>query len=577
MSYLLESLGRGLLSRLTDAFSAHLPRPAAPLPELIRRHAEMPTSLDTAVQLGAAHLRELHLTDASSAFEHALRLDSGARVAMLGLACVWDERGHLDRSLDWLRRAAHADPQDPAVQFAIGFCHERLGEDVRAAEHYERANALCPTLRNALERRGALAIRGGRWDAAAGMYAALAELEPQNIDNLLTLGAIELNAGRAQAAIERFQQALLVEPEAAADALDTAAVFETDTNLRSALDACEQLVQAYPGAPELRVHLADLYVRCGDDQAAVAQYRAALRLRPDLLEATIKLGTQHLRQRRYLEAAECFNRAAELNDRLLTAFVGLGVAQAAAGRPLDAQATFDLAVSLAPNTTLLFAETTRLHRRAWGGAATGAAAFRNVAALECAETDTELDQIVDVYERTARRCPQCAELPYRLGLLLRQMGQLQRSIDALRTAVRVNPSFSKAQIKLGAVLREAGCHEEAAAAFDRAVRLNADGVEVHYQLGLLFAQRGQFEALAEDYERQFDDLGGDFAFRYTLLLGLQNIGMVDRAAATWDLLCAMVRHPDGQPLLCDAQAAESSSSPALPVTRFRGRRPRRRF
>lgn len=563
MSFLLETLGRGLLGRLTDAFRCHWPRETGPLRDLVRMHECMPTSLDVALRLGAACLREMHLADARAAFEAALRLDPKAAKAYLGLACVYDERGRLDEALRCLREAEGLDASDPAVAFAIAFCHERLGEDAEAARGYESANRLCPTLRNALERRGALAVRAADWPAAAAHYRALHELDPQNMDVLLGLAAIELQRDEHESAVELFQRAVLVEPQADERMFERGDELETESTLAGAIAHGEQLVSRYPGLPEFHLQLGDLYVKSGDDTAAVREYRAALAVQPDLLEANIKLGTQHLRMRRYFDAAESFNRAAELNDRLLAAFVGLGVAQRAAGREDDAWGSFDLAVSLAPNSTLLFAETTRLHSKAWRLNRETAGDGGSLTALECADSDDDLLGVLEHYEETAREHSACAELPYRLGLLRRQMGEFDEAIEALRAATRINPVYCKPLIKLGVSLREAGRNDEALACFDRAMRLNPDGVEVHYQLGLLFAQRNQFDMLVERFELEHDERRLDLPLRQNLLLALQNIGMVDRAAATWDLLCEMTRER-----LDAADALESGDSRISP----RGRR-----
>lgn len=557
MSFALEALGRGLLGRLTDAFHSYWPKERLSIPELEKLCAEMPTSADLAERLGAAQLRSMHLVHAQTAFDRALSLNRGSRLARIGLACVWDERGRIEESLRWLGGVGRSDPKDPVTAFALGFCRERLGETAAAEADYRRACKLCPTLHNAWERRAALAARAGRWDVAADAYRELVDLAPESTDYHLLLGALEFNAGRPERAIEAFQSALLVEPECSTEEVRADAALATDDDLESAVSVCEQLVHEYPGAVEFRVRLGDLYVRRGDDPSAVSQYRAALTMRPDLLEATIKLGAQHLRQRRHLDAADCFNRAAELNDRLLVAFAGLGLAQRSAGLADDADATLDLAMSLAPNSTLLAAETSRLHRRWWRMAQTEPTSSRIGRVPDGVEAGRDLRDMLHAFGRACERHAQCAELSYRYGMLLRQTGELPQALDALRHAVTIDPAFSRAWIAYGAALRETGRLDDSVGAFERGLRVAPDGIEVHYQLGLLFAQRGQFELLVEDQGRQHELLEGDFAFRQTLLLGLQHIGMVDPAAAGQDL----VRTIASDELPAGARTAQPASAP----------------
>ncbi|RMF71954.1 MAG: hypothetical protein D6744_17360, partial [Planctomycetota bacterium] len=128
MSYLLETLGRGLLHRLADAFQTHLPASPDDSPrELAGRFRASPTSYDLALRLGAAQLRNVRLRDAEAALHAAHDLRADRPAPLVGLACVCEERGDIHGALEWLEQAVGLDPQDPVIHFAIGMCHERLG------------------------------------------------------------------------------------------------------------------------------------------------------------------------------------------------------------------------------------------------------------------------------------------------------------------------------------------------------------------------------------------------------------------------------------------------------------------
>lgn len=540
MSYLLETLGRGMLGRLLNAFENQLPSSSEDdIETLARRRRHACTSFDLALQLGVAYLRESRLADARRTFEEALHLDGPARLAALGLACVYDELGQVDCVLRYLCQARDEDPGDPSIGFAIGLCHEQRGELDAAAEAYERSLELCPQLRNAYERLAAIAVRRRDWGEARECYARLAELEPADLDVLLTLANLQLQQGCAEDAVETFQRALLIEPESADEALDSAAELEDEGRLQQAIATLEKLVEKYPSVTEFRVHLGDLYVKAGDDMGAVHQYRAALELHPTFLEATVKLGTQHLRRQRYEDAAQVFNRAVELNDRLLTAFVGLGVAQHVAGRERDAQATFDLAVSLAPNSTLLFSETNRLHLKSLRRRGPESFSWEELA--EGPGQDELLLEAIRRHEQTLVAHPGRADLHYRHGMLLRQTGDFAAAAQAFHEATTINPTYTKALIKLGITRKEMGQSEEVFDAFSRALRVDERQVNLHYELGLLFAQYNQFDLAMESFEASLAGNNGGAEFRYNLALALQNIGMVDRAEATWRSICELSR------------------------------------
>ena len=120
MSYLLETLGRGLLAELLSAFENQLPGAADEEPEYLQsRCSKSPTSVDLAVRLGVSCLRRMRLVEARQAFENALALSPPSSQPALGLACVYDELGRLDQTLRYLSIAQAHDPDDPAIAFAF--------------------------------------------------------------------------------------------------------------------------------------------------------------------------------------------------------------------------------------------------------------------------------------------------------------------------------------------------------------------------------------------------------------------------------------------------------------------------
>ena len=545
MSYLLETLGRGLLSELLSAFENQLPG-RNDEPEYLRsRCDDSPTSVDLAVRLGVSCLRRMKLTDARRAFENAQELSPSSAQPALGLACVYDELGQLDQALRHLAVAQAHDPDDPAIAFAVGFCCERSGDMEAATASYRRALDLCPQLRNAYERLAAIAVCRGDWDDAAASYEELAELEPGDLNVLLTLADLYLQGGNPQAACRQFQRALLVEPDLEDETLSATDQLAAEGQIEEALETVRQLVDKYPGVAPFHIHLGDLYAKAGEDGLAIEQYKVALETQPELLEATVKLGTQHLRQRRYADAAQTFNRAVELNDRLMMAFVGLGVSQHVAGDRHEALATLDLASSLEPSTTLLFAEAARLHLKSTGQGNEAPAVGFDGGDPDEAQGDDYLNEALRRHRQALLRSPNHADLHYRYGLLLRQVGDYDEAITAFRNAVAINPNYAKALIKLGICLKETGQPDEAIEVFRRALSLDSTYVDVHYQLGLLFAQRSRFDLAVEEFERAMAGDEKNVALRANLALALQNIGMLDRAAATWHAICELTFDDDG--------------------------------
>jgi len=248
-----------------------------------------------------------------------------------------------------------------------------------------------------------------------------------------------------------------------------------------------------------------------------------------------------LRRGRFLRAAEWFNKSVEINDRLLTAYVGLGIAQHESGQLDQSNETFELAASVEPNSSLLFAETAKLQLRVEASRQANAyladSSAGEAGQPRTSAVDRLLDEQIERHVAVLNRRPNHADLHYRLGLLLRQRGDIEAAIGSFRRAVAINPSYVKAQVKLGLALREAGHIEEAVATLKRAVEDQPGDVELHYQLGLMFADRNHFALALEQFEEARRHDSENIDLDANIALALQNLGLLDRAAVAWETLC----------------------------------------
>lgn len=540
MSYLLEILGRGLIVPLVGAFDAILGTNSGESIEDLEFVAQSESpSVAVQARLGGKYLRADEPSKARDILEKALRSEPGHFAARVGLACALDALGQVEQALDQLRIAQKADPASPAILFCLGYCHERAGRETEAEQYYQDALNVCPTLRNAHERLAALFLRQGRVDSAIVHYSSLCDLDPQQTDLQLTLANLYHRKGDHQEAISRYEQALAMEPDNWAAHNDVVTAYEEAGLIREAIEHLHKMVDQQPDFADTRLRLGDLYARTGNDQAATSNYHRAVELAPDYLEANVKLGTQHLRAGRFDQAAKWFSSALELNDRLLSAYVGIGVAQHAAGRTDEALASFEMARNIEPNSTLLFSEVARMHLKS--AASREANRFlpsptTGANASEPLEVADLLTQQVDRLREAIKRNPNHADLHYRLGLLLRNRGQVEDAVASFQQAVQINPAYMKAMIKLGLALSELDRIEEAVEVLKQAVDVRPDYLDLHYQLGLLFVQRHQFEMAVEHFDRAASGNPTNVAFQANLALALQNMGLIDRAQATWQLV-----------------------------------------
>jgi tetratricopeptide (TPR) repeat protein len=531
MSYLLETLGRGLLTRVADAFKQHLPDVKCDTLESIKEQLKYSsTSTDLMLRMGTCALRNMRLAEARQAFQAAAVNCPDQRLPQIGLACIEDELGNTPLVLGHLNNALEIDPTDPAILFALGMVHERAGEMQAATRAYQHAIAVNPHLQNAYERLAAMAIHEGQLERAAEYYEELINLGGEDFDALL-MHAVMLRAAKQPFDAENeFQRALLIEPEPEAT-LGQAEEMAAAGAIGAAIQTVGKLVQECPGVADYHVQLGDLYVKAGSREEAIEQYRLALEFHPNMLEATIKLGTQQLRAQDYQQASQHFSQALSLNDRLIVAFVGLGLSQCDQGRRGEAAAMFQLAASLDANSTLLFAETARIGELEIESRQ-NPEPWSEPQPVESSNQEMILESLRR-HEQAVRVHPNQATLCYHYGLLLRFLGRDWEAQQAFAQTVTIDEHFTQAHIRIGVGHLAVGDEPAARRAFERAFELDADAVRVRYELALLFTQRSVFDQALDQQQAMNTTPGGDCeAVQANLMLALQQVGLLDRVAFT---------------------------------------------
>ncbi len=551
MSHLLEILGRGLIGHLAGAFTSVFGGDLEETTESLRKAAAAARDdAEAQLRLAGRYLHEGDPTAARRVFLDVLARVGESLAARLGLACVFDELEQLEVAIEQLRIAQKIDPTNPAVLFCLGYCNERNGHEQEAIGHYQDSLSVCPTIRNSHERLAAIFLRQGANDLAIHHYTRLCELDPDRTDLHLALAGLLHRSGDYETAIRRYEHALTLEPDNWAAHNDVVSAYEEAGLLREAIEHLHKMLESNPEDADTRLRLGDLYARVGNDPASVSHYEKAVQVSPEYLEANVKLGTQHLRAGRYGEAAKWFSFALERNDRLLGAYIGIGIAQHAAGREDEALASLEMARNIEPNSTLLFCEIARMQLKASAAAESGKfLAFKDQAEVEAVpgadgepatSTSDLLSEQIARLRGAIKRNPNHADLHYRLGLLLKNRGQVEGAIVAFREAIAINPTYTKALIKLGLALAEMEQIDEAIAVLRRAAELAPEYVALRDQLGQLFARRRRFGIAVEHFERALQGNPRNVAFQANLALALQNMGLIDRADATWQIVQDLV-------------------------------------
>jgi tetratricopeptide (TPR) repeat protein len=312
--------------------------------------------------------------------------------------------------------------------FAKGVKLHQAGDILGAIEAYQDALVKDPNRLDARSNLGAALVRLGRYDDAVREYGKALDQDPDNARIRFNLGLALYKAARASEAAEELKK--VVDKDAQNK---SARLVLADCLLQLGQDAAVVSLlsgrDAEFGDDRLYAYLlGNALVRRSEVQAGQV-YIDRLFRDGDTAEARLLMGAAQLRRQDFRAALEELQRAVELNPALASVQSLYGRALMATGRRDDATAAFRKELESSPN-----------------------------------------DFDANLY----------------LGLLLKDEGALDESLDRLRRADRLRPNDARVLYGLGALHVAAGRTEEAQRTLEALVKLVPDYTQGHVLLATVY-------------------------------------------------------------------------------------------
>jgi tetratricopeptide (TPR) repeat protein/tRNA A-37 threonylcarbamoyl transferase component Bud32 len=205
-------------------------------------------------------------------------------------------------------------------------------------------------------------------------------------------------------------------------------------------------------------------------------FQAALVIRPRSSFAHLDLGTVLLNLRQLDEAVGHFEKAVQFDPNFKVAYMYLGNTLTDLGRLDEAVAVYRKAMATLPDKRPL-----SLH-----------AELGNALRLQ-----KKLDEALSACRKGVELNPG-AHAHNNLGLVLRDLHQLDDAIDEFRQAIRLERDRPKPHNNLGLALRDKRQLDDAVAEFRKALELDPRSAVAHYNLGLVLRDKHQLDdAIAE--------------------------------------------------------------------------------
>ena len=446
----------------------------------------------------------------------------------MAAAAICLQQNHLAAAIEHLTEVYLKQPSNTMALYALGYCYERSGKQNKAIEYYQDCLKFKNFLQLPRQRLAAIYFKNNQLEKTIYEYEQLKEEYPDDLSTLMILGRLYLAAEKPSEAAETFNNAILMHPDNFHNGTDEIDQLITNNQHYQAVEKLDYLLSQQPERIDLILRKADAMAMMGLDDDSAAQYHQALQICPNFLEATIKLGTHYLRTGNVNAAALLFNKAVEINDQIVESYIGLAAARKLAGNDPEALSTLSLAAAINSNSALLFTETAKLQLRA------------TLAEDYIPETEDDSQNLVETLLTAHRQQitiqPTNPELHYRFGLLMAGVGRMIDAAKAFEIAVKINPTYCQARSKLAVTLFETDQKQLAIAQLTNVRYPDKGTLDLHYKTTLLYCDKIRFASSLIDLDRKMEN---NFACTNTtsnISIVLQNLGLVDRADATWDNL-----------------------------------------
>jgi tetratricopeptide (TPR) repeat protein len=403
--------------------------------------ADLGAPLDRAMSAAESGLREEEWESAESRYRDAL-MEGWLLMGSLEAA-----DGRLPQAREAFRHASTVAVETERALRSIGLLDTTPGAPsplraLTAEERHELRARATAGLARAYLNLGVMQAQGERFDRAAELFAAAAEIDPEFPQIQYSLGVARFNARQFDRAAEPLSRALAAHPEnATLKSMLAMAWVNTE-----AYDKAADLLR---GDPERNTNSSLQYTYglalVRSDRAAEAEqvFSRLLREHGDSAELSVMLGQAYAKEGDYVSAIESLQRALHLKPEVAEANATLGVMYLKQGRLAEAEAALRAEVKGQP-----------------------------------ADVKSE----------------------HNLATVLDLEGRTEEALPLLRSALRLKPDFADARYLLGKILLAQGDAAAAVEHLEAAVRLAPKEANTHYQLAQAYQRLGRAEPAQEQFE-----------------------------------------------------------------------------
>lgn len=294
---------------------------------------ERALELDPRYVAGVARLGDLlagqdRVEEATRRYRDALALDPSCVPCLAGLGQMALQDRDYAAAVTHLEQAVALAPGAATIRYPLALAYRGLGEEGQAQEQLEaraaatrntgmgrqidRPGVIDPLVQElqaaavtgsvAIEARGVMAARGGRWGDAIAEFKTLVAADPENAVSRNLLALALLTTGDREGARYQYQETVRLEPAHPRANLQLGLLSMDDGQPQEAIARFRAAAEADPGGAMAHLNLAGALLRHGDAAEAAHVYGALLELDPSNAPARLGRAFSLIRAGRHVEA-----------------------------------------------------------------------------------------------------------------------------------------------------------------------------------------------------------------------------------------------------------------------------------
>ncbi len=146
----------------------------------------------------------------------------------------------------------------------------------------------------------------------------------------------------------------------------------------------------------------------------------------------------------------------------------------------------------------------------------------------------KLDKAIEAYNKALSLNPNYAEAYYNMGNALKDQLKLDEAIEAYNKALSIKPDYAQAYNNMGNILQNQGKLDEAVEAYNKAISLKPYYAQAYNNMGNILQNQGKLDEAVEAYNKAIS-LKPDYAEAYNNLgITLERNGQLEKALEIYE-------------------------------------------